>query len=382
MVNYKKMFPLKHAKGKAFCNRVSESAKLLNDLQSGQHVLIVSPRRYGKSSLVLFTAEKYKLICERIDLFIAIDQKSIESLVLKGCKNLINRLLSPTDRALKIIKDYLKQIKLKWIVGTDGINIEIIPEKGIDPVTSLLETLKLVEAVLQKLDKPAILFIDEFQEVGKLSEGRGLEGAIRHVAEQTEKLTFIFSGSSRHLLTQMFEDRNRPLYNLCERITLPRISSKDYAIFINKYAIKTWSKSLSKNVFDTIFELTDRHPYYMNVLCRRIWGESIKHAPTSEFVRKQWNDYAEQEISKTSKDLSMLGTSQIKILTVIANNIKVKLTSKYIQQSLNLSSSGIVKAIKVLMEKDFIERRNNSYEIIDPLIKWSLKHFYSDYLKK
>ena len=238
MIDFKNYFPLKHAKGKAFCNRVTERKKLYSDIKSSQHVLLVSPRRFGKTSLVLYTAEEHNIIYERVDLFVAIDHRAIEELILKGCKSLINKLFTKIERGIDIIKNYFKNVKLKWIVGSDGVNIEIIPEKGIDSITSILETLKLVESVLKKINKPAILFIDEFQEIGKLAKGRGIEGAIRHVAEQTEYLTFVFSGSNRHLLRQMFDDRNRPLYNLCERINLSQISANSYKPFLNKIAIK------------------------------------------------------------------------------------------------------------------------------------------------
>ena len=117
----------------------------------------------------------------------------------------------------------------------------------------------------------------------------------------------------------------------------------------------------------------------MNVLCRRIWNENGKTLPTKKLIERLWHDYAEQEISKTSTDLSILSNSQLKILVAIANGINYELTTKKTLSQLDLSSGGVIKALNILLEKDFIEYHDNKYEIIDPLIKYTLQQFYGDY---
>lgn len=115
-------------------------------------------------------------------------------------------------------------MKSKWIVGTDGVNIELIPEKGSDPANVIMESLQMLENILKKKGKKAVFFIDEFQEIGVLANSSGIEGAIRHVAQESENLCFVFSGSNRHILANMFDDRSSPLYMLCDRISIDRIS--------------------------------------------------------------------------------------------------------------------------------------------------------------
>src|SRR3990167_128658 len=132
-------FPLGIAKGFAFCNRVSERKQLLENIKNGKHTIVISPRRYGKSSLVLYTLDESKLLYESVDLFVAISAKTIEEQILKGVKNLLNKATSKPEQALSVIKNYIKSLNSKWIVGTDGVKIELIPSEGRDSIAVITE---------------------------------------------------------------------------------------------------------------------------------------------------------------------------------------------------------------------------------------------------
>ena len=370
-------FPLGIAKGEAFCNRVLERKQLTSNLQRNKHTIVISPRRYGKSSLVLNSLEKIGLSYERVDLFVAVSTKAVEDQILKGVKNLISKISTVPEQTVGLIKGNIKHFKSKWIVGTDGINIELIPAKESDPAIVIMESLQILEALLVKKGKKAIFFIDEFQEIGVLTNGGGIEGAIRHVAQESENLCFIFSGSNRHILASMFDDRSSPLYMLCDRITIDRIHEQDYVEYLNKVAKKTWKIILDDAVMSVIFKLTERHPYYINVLCDKIWIVCTENLPTVGLVEELWQEYILQEESKIAKDLSSLNTSQKKILIAIAHGISKDITSKEVLVNFNLSSSAIVKSLKLLEEKDYINKdKNREYFIVDPLIKASLIQFY------
>lgn len=381
MSTYTNYFPLGIAKGDAFCNRVSERKQLVSNVQKNKHSIVISTRRYGKSSLVLYSLEESKLSYERVDLFVAVSIKTIQDQILKGVKNLITKVSTAPEQAVGFIKNYIKSLKSKWIVGTDGINIELIPEENGDPAIIIMEALKMLENVLSKKGKKAVFFIDEFQEIGVLANTSGIEGAIRHVAQESENLCFIFSGSNRHILANMFDDKSSPLYMLCDRVTIDRIKEKDYIDYLNKIAVKTWKKNLDLSVVDEIFKLTERHPYYMNVLCDKIWTYCEGTLPTVDVVKTGWSDYVQQEESKIAKDLSSLNTSQKKILITIAQGISFDLTSKEILRKFNLTGAAVIKSLKLLEERDYLyKNKNGGYFIVDPLIKSSLKFFYPNML--
>src|SRR3990167_2891059 len=124
-----------------------------------------------------------------------------------------------------------------------------------------------------------------------------------------ENICFIFSGSNRHILATMFDDRSSPLYMLCDRITIDRISEQDYTTYLSMVASKTWGKTLEEAVTGEIFKLTEKHPYYMNVLCDKLWVYCEEHLPTIKTVDAVWRYYVLQEESKIAKELSALNTS-------------------------------------------------------------------------
>jgi len=377
MNKYINYFPLGIAKGEAFCNRITERKQLINNMMRNKHTIVISPRRYGKSSLVLRCLDEINLPSERVDLFVAVSAKAIEDQILKGVKSLIGKVTTAPEQAIGLIKNYIKNIKSKWIIGTDGINIELIPDKNSDPANTIMESLQMLENVLFKKNQKAIFFIDEFQEIGVLANCAGIEGAIRHVAQESESLHFIFSGSNRHVLANMFDDKSSPLYMLCDRITIDRINEEDYIAYLNKTAKKTWGSHLNPAVIAEIFKLAERHPYYTNVLCDKTWLNCIDNIPTVKNVTNAWNDYVLQEESKTAKDISSLNISQKKILIAIAQGFTTDLSSKQSLQKFNLTSATISKSLKQLEEKDYLNKnKKNEYFIVDPLIKASLLLFY------
>ena len=159
----------------------------------------------------------------------------------------------------------------KLEIGGKGIKLELTADLATDPATNVKEALFLLEQLLAEQSKQAVLLLDEFQTVGVIAQGKGIEGAIRHVAQKTKYLTLVFSGSNRKLLKTMFDDETRPLYKLCWRLGLKRIDETHYAAHLNKAAMAMWGVGLSEAVFQAIISATEKHPYYMNKLCDRLW---------------------------------------------------------------------------------------------------------------
>jgi len=142
-------FPLGIAKGDAFCNRVLERKQLIGNIKKGQHTIVISPRRYGKSSLILYSLDESQLLYERIDLFVAVSAKTIEEQILNGVKSLLNRVSTVPEQVVSVIKNNIKNLKSKWIVGTDGFKIELIPSAESDSVSVITESLQMLENVLR-----------------------------------------------------------------------------------------------------------------------------------------------------------------------------------------------------------------------------------------
>src|SRR5690606_35752077 len=132
------------------------------------------------------------------------------------------------DQTLNIVRTFFKKRDSKWMIGTQGVNLVLIPSEHSDTATNIMDALLALENLLRQKKKRAVIFLDEMQEIGEVAEGKGIEGAIRHVAQETKYLSFVFSGSNRHLLSRMFFHKSRPLYKLCDKIVLERIPEADY----------------------------------------------------------------------------------------------------------------------------------------------------------
>lgn len=378
-MNYVTCFPRGIAKGGAFCNRENERKRLIANMQSRQHTLLMSPRRYGKTSLVRYAAEETNMLYGEADLFVAVDAKRVEQQILAGIKTIISEVCSSIEQALDIVRQYFVKSNKRWTVGTQGLNVALIPEMSDDPAATTVDALQALEDLLRKKNQHAVLFIDEIQEMGEVAEGKGIEGALRHVAQQTENLSFVFSGSNRRLLTKMFYDKARPLYKLCDRITLDRIDEVHYKNHLNKFSRKRWNSNLEANALEAIFRLTDRHPFYMNVLCLRLWQSTLQLAPTSKEVIEHWNNIIEEERAEVMLELANLSHGQRKLLIAISQEHINKLSGKAMIIKTGMTSSSIIEALQTLQQHDYVEKQNNGdYRLIDPLIASALRKYFEE----
>lgn len=374
---YENYFPRGVASDTAFCNRVEERKRLIQNIQTGQHTLLISPRRYGKTSLVNYAVKEINLPVGEADLFVAVDEKHIEQRILAGIKMAMNLACTSTEQLLRSLREYFKKVDSQWTIGTQGINLVLTPlSKESDPATNIMEALLALEHLLKQKNKRGILFLDEMQEIGQVAEGKGIEGAIRHVAQQSKYLSFIFSGSNRHLLSQMFYDKARPLYKLCDRITLKRISENDYKKHLSKLAIKKWKKALSPASLLKIFNLTERHPYYMNSLCLRLWESTKKQIPSPEEIEATWLSFAKEERLEIARELSALSGGQRRILILIATGFNTKLTGKDFLKRVNMTGSSVAALLQDLENKDYVEKTTEGYFLVDPLVKTILNVYF------
>ena len=303
-------FPLGITQNEYFCNRILETDQLISNIKSCTHTVIISPRRYGKTSLAYRAIDKCGLHYVKIDLYMATDHKDIEKAIIKGINAIIGSVTGVTDKILNSIKNYIKAIKPRLEMASDGMKLILEPSNNATPTENICEALQILNVILQKKEQHAVLLMDEFQEVERVAKSTGIEAAILHVAQETQHFAIIFSGSKRNLLKAMFNDRNKPLYRLCDEIVLDRISEKDYFDFVNRFAIKKWKKPLEVTVFQKMIEYTEQHPYYVNALLRSIFV--LNTLPTQQDITEAWLTLAEKKREDLFHETDTLTTTQKK----------------------------------------------------------------------
>lgn len=368
-------FPLGLASDEGFCNRVAERQRIARNFLESRPTLLVSPRRYGKTSLALQAIVDSHLDFAVIDFFVATDLSMIIQSILNGVTDLTTSLMKTPERALKAAKEVFKHLQVTLDLGRLQVMVQPGSDSPQNQVMLVLDTLKQLESLIASQNKKAVLFFDEFQVLGQFKESMALEGALRHVAQQSKHLNFLFSGSQRHLLSTMFDDRNRPLYMLCDRIQLDRIAENEYIDYFNEAALVRWDKQMDTEVSEHILKATERHPYYVNALCSRLWLYSSP--PDMKSVDRTWQIYALEEKSRIAYDLNQLSVNQRKMIIALAKQETRSISSQQFLRDHQLSSASSLQAADTLIERDYLyQDLQGFYRVLDPLLAYVVRLFY------
>lgn len=361
-------FPTYLATGNAFCNRTEELKRIVTDLKNGIPVLLMSPRRYGKTSLALRAIEQLKYPCADIDLFKACSEEDVARFILMGIGQLLGQLESSPKKLLMLASDFFAHMAVRVSLMHAGIALDFSMKK-MNPIDAVLSALKKLQDLAVIKNKKVVLFLDEFQSIGEVTENYALEALLREIAQKSKNILFIFSGSNRHLMEQMFFDKKRPLYKLCDLVTLNRIEAKHYINHVQIAAHHEWKVALSDEAINEILRLTERHPYYVNKLCSLLW-QSDK-PPSEKTVLKMWDQLTLENKSIIERELLLLTPKQRKLLIILSENENTtELFSKDFLATSGLSLGGIQGSLQLLLKKDYVYKDDlGHYKILDPLIR-------------
>jgi hypothetical protein len=170
----------------------------------------------------------------------------------------------------------------------------------------------------------------------------------------------------------MFDDRSMPLYELCERLTLSRISQEAYTAYINQIAIKTKEGPLDSSTMQKIFELSGLHPKRVYNLCYQLWLEYPDCSITSEQVEDTWDRWVRSKLDMIRGQLKRLSSGAIKVLMMIVEHQIVSLTGRLAQNKVGMSGPSILHAVRSLEQEDIVCREREDYQIVDPVIRTAL----------
>jgi len=357
--------------GEYFCDRKEEIKELLRDIMNSQNVIIFSPRRYGKTSLIKEVLRRTSgILTFCVDLYPAINkQKFIEQYATGISKGLLGK----KETILKTIKDLLPRIIPKVVVKTEG---EIDWEFDFDRTKKISPVLDdLLVAVKNRADKTgqkAVLVFDEFQEIVNYEDDE-IERKMRSVFQTHHNVSYIFMGSKRHLMNDLFNNPNRPFYKSGKHFPLGKIKREDFVPFIEE-KFRTWKYQLKRETINYILNLTECHPYYTQMLCHIMWEETESKNITPEGIDLCFKKLITRESSSYFNIWEGLSQGQKQLLVAMAHEETTEPFRADFIRRYNLSSpSSVQKAIKTLIEKEIIERTNSTYTISDLFFKHWLK---------
>lgn len=364
-----KYFPEGIALGDSFINRHNERKLLSNRIKSNKHSVLMAPRRYGKTSLVIKVADEMKMPYCSIDLLAAYNEEYVRDQILNKVSRLVFELLPRLKKAKEVLISIFKKMKPEISIGAFGQRLSLNISNS--PLQDITELLLRLDETAKYFNKKAIIFIDEFQQISQLKNYHSIEASIRHAVERSENVTYVFSGSNRQLLQQMFGDQGRPLYRLCQIISIDRMSEDIYINYINKLSLIKWKKALSHDAIRQIIICTELHPFYMNVLCQLLWEDNA--IPTIDRVNAVWHDYVKTQKHLISHDIIELSVNQRRILSALARQPTKEIQSAEFTSSIKISASSAQQSLEVLMRKDLACKNEDAfYQVLDPAMRYYL----------
>jgi hypothetical protein len=251
--------------GKDFVNREQELAELRRELLAGKSIILYSPRRLGKSSLLreLFRRMRDEAITVHLKLYGITTREAFARAVVQGTVTAAYTTVEKIRGALRMFKELRPSLVL-----TPGGEMRLEISRR-PTLRELEEALNFPELLARKRGKRMIVAFDEFQEIASL-DGIEIEKLMKARFEEHEHVSYVFAGSKRHLLREIFMDESRPLWRFARPLELKNIPKEDFARFIVRKFEETGGK-ISEGALRAVLEFTQGHPYFTQQLCHELW---------------------------------------------------------------------------------------------------------------
>ena len=359
-----------------FTNRKKEILRLTNNFNSLINTVIISPRRWGKTSLVKLAAERAtsenkKLRIIHLDVF---NIRSEYDFYLMLANEVLKATSDGWDDLVKNTRAFLKQLipqisfspdhhnKISFSIGWEQL------QKHPDDI------LNLAENIAEKKDLNIIICIDEFQNIASFDQPDAFQRKLRAHWQTHHRTAYCLYGSKRHMLLDVFSNYSMPFYKFGDIMFLEKISTEDWVSFIKKRFEDT-GKSIMDTDAERIAVLADNHSYYVQQLAQQVWFRTTKVA-TDEIVNDAFEDVVSQLSLLFVNLTETLSSKQISLLNAILNGEK-HLSAKATLEKYRLgTSASVVQLKKRLTEIDIIDETQDGIEFLDPMYKYWLESRY------
>lgn len=357
-----------------FCDRVAESKELISNILNGRNTVLVAHRRLGKTGLIRHCFEQPEIKKDHYVFFIDIlATNSLEEFVLALGKEIINSLKPKSRKFLESLKNVF--ISLRGGFRIDAITGEPAFELEIGDVVSAKTTLDEIFDYLNKADKPCVVAIDEFQQIGKYPESN-IEALLRTKIQHCPNCHFIFAGSEPDMLINMFNNQDKPFYKSADFMQIDRIDLKKYT----EFAMGLYSEHLKQipaEIVHCAYHAVDGVTLYVQFIMNELFQLVAPHKTATHDDYLNAVDILLRKHSFVFQNtLSSLSLKQKELLYALAReNRPVELTSsKFINKYRLRSASSVQSALKGLVSKKIITKENEFYVIADRLFRlWLIR---------
>lgn len=356
----------KYLSDKYFCDRSEETAFMRKQCLNGRNVALISPRRMGKSGLIQHffnqpdVMEKYHVFF--VDIYAT---SSLAEFVYTFGKEIYAQLKPQAtqwkEKFFQVITSFRVGFKLDTMTGAPSFDL------GLGDIQAPQTTLDEIFAYIEEADKPCIIAIDEFQQIGEYAE-KNVEALLRTIIQQCHRAQFIFSGSKRHVMSNMFNSPSKPFYQSAISMGLEPIpinAYRDFAISL----FEERRKHIEPETIEQVWQRYNGYTWFIQMMMNELFTLTTE----GETCHPSLIDVARQNVimaqEQSYKDLlSNLPPKQKIVLQAIAKEgIAHNITSTKFIKKYNLNSASAVQAaVKLLLKNDILTQTDDGgYHVYD-----------------
>ncbi len=352
-----------------FCDRKDESARLVKSITNGNNIVIVSPRRMGKTGLIQFCYDIPAISEGYYTFFLDIlHTTSLREFTHTFGKAVFETLVPRSKKMIGLLTQTLKSLSGKF--GFDGISGLPTFNVELGDIQAPEYTLEEIFKLLSMADRPCIVAIDEFQQVTKYAE-KNVEALLRSHIQKIGNCNFIFAGSEHTLMQSMFLSSARPFYRSADIMELFAIERDIYTDFV-QYHFSERGKSIDRDVVGKAYDEFGGHTFYVQKCFNEVFA-SVEEGgcTTMENVQTAIDGMVGLFDTIFREMLSNIPEKQKELLYAIAKEgVGEQIQSSRFVRKYGLNSaSSVQSAVKKLVDRDFVTERNKTYRVTDRLLE-------------
>ena len=349
-----------------FCDRQEETATIEEALRNGRNLVLISPRRMGKTGLIQHLFHRLHGTGERVHTFYLdiLPTQSLADFVSLLGKTVLGKLDATPKKMMARIGRFIKSVRPVLSVDSGSS----VPQVSFDVAEDRQETtLKEIMDYLSSCEECCYIAIDEFQQIASYPE-KGVEALLRSHIQFMPQVRWVFSGSSMHLLQQMFLSTQRPFYQSAQILTLAPIREDSYRLFAQSF-FERKGQMLTAAAFQHLYHSLGGHTWYLQSVLNRLYAtpgdinEDTIDKTIGTLVRE--NAYAYQTL------MGLLPSASISLLRAIAQEgaVDAPTSSAFLTAHRLRAASTVSRALNTLMEKGFIYKSEEGYRLYDRFLE-------------
>lgn len=363
----------KYAGPEFFCDRASEADLLCHNLVNGRNVALMSDRRLGKTGLIEHTfatrLPKEEYYTFLIDIYTAKNLREFIYLLANEMFRVFSRKQSLLTRLVTFLKSLNLSVTYSALTGEPEVSLKL--GQLSNPDVTLDELL----SYLAQADKPCIVAIDEFQQIAYFEE-KNMEELLRTKVQHQQNTNFVFAGSEKHLMEDIFNDPERPFYNSVVFQQLLPIKKDVYVDFAQDL-FTTYGKKVDAKLVERLYDYFKGVTWYMQLSMNEAFaltasGEAIDIDNFNTIIRHMI-DIKRFTFEDRYQNLTEKQKAVLKALAEEFPNTPAPTSREFIEKYHLKTASSVQTAIKSLVEKKIMREYHGERQISDLLFVLWLK---------